>query len=123
MATKQILIVDDSAAVRKNFSDILTRAGYAVSEAYNGYDALEKLKKGQFDLLLLDLELPQLSGFEVLRIVKSGGPIKDLPVLCVTGIHKDLEDIHKLKEIGALGFVDKNVPQETLLFRIQRALG
>lgn len=122
MPGKQILIADDSAVVRKHLSTILTHAGYQVGEATNGLEALEKLKGGGYDLLITDLEMPQMSGFELLRIVKSGGAVKNIPVFCITGVHKDLADIHKLQELGAAGYVSKECTSEDLLFRIEKAL-
>ncbi len=120
---KSILLVDDSTAVRKRIAAALVGAGYAVTEAATGMEALERLKSGSHDLLLLDLNLPQLSGFEILRLVKSGGPIRDLPVLCITGMHRDLADIQKLRELGAAGYIDKESSQEDILFRINQVLG
>ncbi|MBI3811752.1 MAG: response regulator [Nitrospirae bacterium] len=120
--TKRILLADDSATVRKYLATILQGTGYQVTEAQNGLEALEKLKAGGFDLLITDLEMPQLSGFDVLRIVKAGGAIKPLPILCITGVHKDLADVHKLQELGAEGYIQKDTPAEDILFRVKKAL-
>jgi CheY-like chemotaxis protein len=123
MPSKSILIVDDSVSVRKYLAGILTHAAYNVTEAGSGMEALEKLKTGKFDLLLLDLNLPELSGFEVLRIVKTpGGPFQTLPVLCITGVHRELQDIKKLQELGAAGFIDKEVSATDLAFRVKKIL-
>jgi DNA-binding response OmpR family regulator len=122
MTEKRILVVDDAATVRKHLSTILSQAGYRVGEAVDGFTALEQLKGGGYDLLVLDLEMPGMSGFEVLRIVKSGSAVKSLPVLCITGVHKDLKDVHKLRELGAAGYVDKECSSEDLLFRVEKAL-
>ena len=122
MSGKQILIADDSETVRKHLATILTHAGYQVSEATDGLEALEKLKGEGYDLLILDLQMPKMSGFEVLRIVKSGDAVPNLPVLCITGVHKDLADIHKLKELGASGYISKECTPEDLLFRVEKAL-
>ena len=119
---KHILLVDDSAAVRKHLATVLQGAGYQVTEAQNGIETLDKLKSGGFDLLILDLQMPQMSGFEVLRIVKAGGVFKALPVLCITGVHKDLTDVHKLRELGADGYIQKDTPAEDILFRIKKAI-
>lgn len=119
---KHILLVDDSTAVRKRLATILQSADYRVTEAQNGMEALEKLKAGGFDLLMLDLQMPKLSGFEVLRIVKAGGIVKSLPVLCITGVHKDLTDVHKLQELGVDGYIQKDTPPEEILFRVKKAI-
>ena len=88
---------------------------------WNGFETLEKLKAEEHDILLLDLQMPKMSGFEVLRIIKSGA-VKKLPVLCVTGVHTNLTDIHKLKELGANGYINKDCSPNDLLFRIEKAL-
>jgi DNA-binding response OmpR family regulator len=122
MSGERILVTDDSAMVRKYLSTILTNAGYEVSEAGSGFETLEKLKTQEHALLLLDLQMPEMSGFEVLRIVKSGAVVKSLPVLCITGVHTNLTDIDKLKELGAIGYINKECSPEDLLFRVQNAL-
>ena len=116
---KHILLADDSAAVRTHLATVLQGAGYQVTEAQNGIETLEKLKAGGFDLRILDLQMPQMSGFEVLRIVKAGGVFKPLPVLCITGVHKDLTDVHKLRELGADVYIPKDTAAEYLLFRVK----
>ncbi len=118
----RILLVDDSTTVRKHLATILSNGGYQVTEAENGMEALEKLKAGGFNLLVLDLQMPQMSGFDVLRIVKAGAVGKGIPVLCITAVHRDLNDVHKLRELGADGFILKDTSPEDLLFRVKKAL-
>ena len=122
MSGERILITDDSEMVRKSLSTILSGAGYEVSEASNGFETLKKLKAEEHDILLLDLQMPKMSGFEVLRIIKSGAAVKKLPVLCITSVHTSLTDIHKLKELGANGYINKNCSPDDLLFRIEKVL-
>ena len=122
MSGERILVTDDSAMVRKYLSAILANAGYEVSEAGDGFETLEKLKTQKHALLLLDLQMPKMSGFEVLRIIKSGVAVKSLPVLCITGVHTNLADIHKLKELGANGYIHKDCDPDDLLFRVKNAL-
>lgn len=118
MARKRILVVDDSATTRRFLSTTLSQAGYDVREVQGGPEALENLREAAFDLVILDVEMPQLSGFEVLRIMKSATPWKSIPVLVITGVHKDLSHVHKLRQLGADGFIDKDTPSEQLLFRV-----
>ena len=122
MSGERILVTDDSAMVRKYLSAILANAGYEVSEAGDGFETLEKLKTQKHALLLLDLQMPKMSGFEVLRIIKSGVAVKSLPVLCITGVHTNLTDIDKLKELGATGYINKECSPEELLFRVKKII-
>ena len=122
MGGKHILLVDDSSSVRQHLGSILKNAHYQVTDAENGVRAIEKLKSGSFDLLLLDLQMPEMSGVEVLRLVKAGAVGKDLPVLCITGVHKDLSTVHTLQKLGADGFIYKETTPEALLFRVKKAI-
>ena len=122
MAGERILITDDSSTARKSLCVLLENAGYQITEASNGLEALAKLKNEKYALLILDLQMPQMNGFEVLRIIKSGTVVKGLPVLCMTSVHTHLEDIHKLKDLGATGYINKDCSPEDLLFRIEKTL-
>lgn len=119
---KSILLVDDSVTVRRHLAGILTGAGHSVVEVESGAKALEQVKSSKFDLVLLDLNLPQLSGFEVLRIIKAGGSIPNVPVLCITGVHREVEDVQKLRQLGAAGYISKECSPEDLLFRVSDVL-
>ena len=123
MADKKILLIDDSELSRKKFSEILVSQGYAVDEAVNGVEMITMLEKQKYDLILLDLNMPGLDGFETLRLVKANPSWKDIPVFALTGEAKSLDDIHTLQGIGASGFIDKEVDRENFIFRIKTALG
>lgn len=119
---KRVFVVDDSQTVRKNLSEILVKEGYEVIEATNGTEALKRLGQEWFDLILMDLEMPGLNGFELLRIIEAGNLAKDVPILVITGTHKDLAAVHEIKKLGASGFIDKSLPPEELLFHISQCL-
>ena len=82
---KQILIVDDSADDRNLFVHYLSQKGYAVSTARDGKGGLEKAVELQPDLVLLDLWLPLVSGWAILKRLKSDPGTQDIPILVVTG--------------------------------------
>lgn len=119
---KIILVVDDSQMVRSSFLITLTEAGHTVLEAKNGIEALKTLKMKKVDLILLDIQMPQMNGFELLRMVKNDVEVKGIPIICITNLHTKLEDIHHLMELGASGHFKKDGSPEDLLFRINRAL-
>lgn len=120
---KKILLIDDSELSRKKFSEILTGAGYNTAEAGSTVEMISMLEKQKYDLILLDINMPGLSGFEALRIIKANSSWKDIPVFALTGISKSLDDIHTFQGIGAAGFIDKDVDKESFLFRIKAAFG
>jgi len=77
----RILVADDDEQVRRLFSKELTRAGYSVTEAHGGRDALSLLRRMHFQLLVLDLDMPGVDGFEVLKTVRSEFPDLTVPVI------------------------------------------
>lgn len=113
-----LLIVDDTEINRDVLSRRLERKGYEVTLAKNGKQALELLAGQGFDLVLLDIEMPQMSGLEVLRILRqTRGPI-ELPVIMVTARHQS-NDIVKALNLGANDYVTKPVDFPVVLARIQ----
>jgi len=123
MDKKLILLIDDSAVSRKRFSEILVEAGYDVNEAVSGIEMIPMLEKRKYDLILLDINMPELSGFDTLRLIKANPRWKAIPVFALTGVNKSLDDIHKLQDIGAAGFIDKDVDKNDFLFRVRTGLG
>ncbi|MBI3621179.1 MAG: response regulator [Nitrospirae bacterium] len=120
MTAKRILIADDSPTVRMALTRALEKAGYQLASVADGQEAVNRLKAEQFDLLLLDMEMPVMGGLEVLQFLRDGKAAHPTPVLVVTGKRKSLEEVHELKRLGAMGYVDKGMPEQELLFRVQR---
>ena len=122
MEQKRVLIADDSPTVRMTLSQSMTSAGHGVVAVANGAEAVDRLKTEQFDLLLLDVEMPVLNGFEVLTLMRDGKVAYPAPVLVSTGTRKSLGEVHELRRRDALGYIDKSMPVEELLFRVNRVL-
>jgi len=80
-----ILVVDDDSGVRETLALLLTAAGYKISAAQNGFDALQKLKAATPSLMLCDLDMPDMSGFELLSIVRRRFP--GIPVIAMSGMY------------------------------------
>ena len=78
------MIVDDSVTVRKVTSRLLERQGYDVVTAKDGVDAIEQLENIKPDLMLLDIEMPRMDGFEVLNLVRHHDLHQDMPVIMIT---------------------------------------
>jgi CheY-like chemotaxis protein len=104
MATGEVLVVDDDSATREVVCRTLRRAGFSTSEANNGEEALLKARLSPPALLVLDLMMPNLDGFEVLRRLRAEKV--DIPVLVLTGKSLSLEERHLLQD-GLARFVQK----------------
>lgn len=86
MSGKTILVVDDDAVVRDSLSDLLKDEGYAVVTAVDGLDALERLNAVSPDLILLDLRMPRMDGWEFLARRPQDGPRRRAPVVLLSGM-------------------------------------
>lgn len=113
-AKTRVLVVDDASLVRMYYRDALERAGYAVDEALNGLEALEKLLVTPVDLLIVDVNMPQMDGFTFLKILRR----QDLPVAAtpalVTTTEAGPQDRAAAQAAGANFFLVKPVPPEAL---------
>ncbi len=118
---KTVLVADDSERSLALAERLLTEAGYNVILAADGVEALRVLREGHPDLVLLDLLMPRLTGFDVLREVRQDERVKDTPVLAMSGVYRD-NVIGFLQQLGARGFLDKSKLEETLVARVQAIL-
>lgn len=109
----KILVVDDEAPVRELFVDLFKKEDCQASACATGEQALEILKKETFDVVLLDIKLPGMSGLEVLKNIR--GTYKNLPVVMITGFGFDEELIAKTKQFGCSGYIGKNMPVSQII--------
>lgn len=120
---KTILFIEDEAAIQKTFSDLLSRAGHEVISALDGETGFELAKFKKPDLILLDLVLPKLHGFEVLKKIKEDPDTKAIPVIVLTNL-ESVEDVDKAIELGATTYLVKaNYSLEEVMEKITKALG
>lgn len=115
----RILVVDDEDALRTVLSSELEGEGYKVASAADGSEAIEILKKEGFDLILLDIKMPNVDGFEVLKFVKETHPATK--VIMLTGF-ADLKNAIESKKLGAEDFVSKPYDLVDLLTTVERVL-
>lgn len=108
-----ILLVDDEPDILKTTRTILETKGYRVEEARDGKEALDKLRSGHYDLMILDLLMPRLSGYDVLRSLSSKER-DELPVVILTAKVQD-KDVLKGYAMGATYFVTKPFQNKTVL--------
>jgi len=118
---KRILAVDDSEALRNLLMALLSRAGYEVALSPDGRDALKKLKSFEPDLILLDIQMPRLTGWEFLELAHKQHDLDDVPVIIFAGMPEPGEDEREMARRYA-AYVTKKVRGEELLDLIERVL-
>jgi len=116
-----VLVADDSELVLRIARDLLQDAGYTVITAADGATALQRVEEEHPDLVVLDLLMPRLTGFDVLRAIKCADRLRKTPVLVMSGVYKE-DVIAHLEEMGASGFMDKDLLVDTLVFRVKTLL-
>src|SRR5512142_1338551 len=119
--TGTILVVDDDMLNRVVLSTNLGEQGYAVETAENGRQALEMLGKRAFDVVLLDLVMPELDGFQVLEQMKSDSVQRDIPVIVISALD-EMEGILRCIEMGATDYLPKPFDAGLLRARLSASL-
>ncbi|HZR47202.1 MAG TPA: response regulator [Candidatus Manganitrophaceae bacterium] len=118
----KILVVDDVEANRYVMGKILTSEGFEVITADNGLSALERAKRERPDLILLDINMPDMDGFEVCRRLKDNAETEVVPILIVSATYQDLENrIHGI-QLGAVDYLTEPVNKAELLARVKSHL-
>jgi len=115
--TSKILIVDDVQLNLDLMKDILSGNGYMIATAINGKSAIAKAKAHKFDLILLDIVLPDIDGFEVCSHLKSNPQTHDVPIIFLTA-KREKDNIIKGFQLGAVDYIPKPFSKEELLARV-----
>ncbi len=119
-----ILIVDDDRAIQRMLADALTKQGFVVTVERDGEWALKIFEKKTFDLVILDLLLPALSGYEVAKKMRALPKGKDVPLVFISGVYKtSLHQREAVEKHGAFAFLEKPVTLATLYSTLRSALG
>lgn len=121
MSKKEILIVEDEESLLKLESLLLTTRGYKVQGVGNGQEALDCVANRKPDLMLLDIMLPGVDGFEVCRQIKTEESTKHIPVIMVTA-KKSREDMERAERVGADWFITKPFKSAMLVETVRRLL-
>jgi len=120
---KRILLVDDEPETRTVFETVLRQAGYDISVAENGQQAVEKTKQATYDLILLDQMMPDLSGNEVLRKLKENGQTSQMKVAMLTNFSND-QMVNESLGVGAVDYILKyQISNEDLVKKVKGILG
>lgn len=117
-----ILVVDDSPTERHIFSEALSRAGFKVATASNGEEGVEAAHRLHPDLILMDVVMPVLNGFQATRQLQRDPDTADIPVIMVTTKGQETDRTWGLRQ-GALDYLVKPVDADELVARIRVALG
>lgn len=117
ISDSKILIVDDVQINLDLMKDILSEKGYLIATAINGRSAIAKAKAHKFDLILLDIVLPDIDGFEVCSHLKSNQQTNDIPIIFLTA-KKEKDSITKCFQVGAVDYIPKPFSREELLARV-----
>ena len=117
MPVKNILVVDDSPTERFFSVDLLTKAGYQVSTAESGEEGIAKAKATKPDLILMDVVMPGLNGYQATRTLTRDEQTKNIPVIVCTSKGQETDKIWGLRQ-GAADYIVKPVNPEELLKKI-----
>jgi len=112
-----VMVVDDSLTVRKITSRLLTREKYAVLTAKDGVDALEQLQEARPDVMLVDIEMPRMDGFDLTRNIRGDAKLKHIPIIMITSRTAEKHRNYAM-EIGVNVFLGKPYQEEELLEHI-----
>jgi chemosensory pili system protein ChpA (sensor histidine kinase/response regulator) len=116
-----ILLIDDSLSIRKFVARMLENAGYAVDTAVDGEDGLRKAAANRYRLVITDLEMPKLNGYEVIQALRGRAQSQTLPIVVMTTRAGDKHRQLALN-IGASGYIAKPVEERALIAEVERWL-
>ncbi|HZM88716.1 MAG TPA: response regulator [Blastocatellia bacterium] len=126
MSNKSLLVVDDSATMRQLLCMTLTRVDGIteanITEASDGEEALEKVRSGNFDLVLTDIRMPRMDGLEFIRSVRSELNDQALPIIIISTKGAD-EDVKTGMNLGASGYLSKPISMSQLKQMVANFLG
>lgn len=109
-----VLVVDDTIMIHRIVAKILRPIGYKILKAHNGQEGYEMAKKLKPDVIIMDIEMPVMSGVESTRLINSDPETSNIPVVFFTSLASE-EQIVECKEVGAQGFLNKPVSKEAIL--------
>lgn len=118
---KVILIADDSPTIRKFVAFSLTMHGFEVIPACDGMEAMEKLPANKIDLVITDLNMPNMDGFELIRTIRGNEEYKDIPIIILSSLSAS-EDIEKGMGYGANSYLVKPFDPKRIQYEVAKYL-
>jgi two-component system cell cycle response regulator DivK len=122
MKQSKILVIDDSTTNIVLLEAILTEKGYLIETALNAKEAFVRLEKQIPDLILLDLLMPKVSGFDFLEQIRQDEKTKKTPVIVISALNTDDENLHKIKKLDAVDFIRKPIDIQYLVNLVEEVL-
>lgn len=122
MADKKVLAVDDSATIRTSISFVLKEAGYEVVEAVDGVDGLAKAKDDKFNLVITDINMPNMDGIELTKNLRATEGYKFTPIIALT-TENQASKMDEGKAAGATGWIVKPFTSEKLIAVVKKIIG
>ena len=119
---KTVMIVEDNELNMKLFNDLLESRGYATIQTRNGFEALDLARAHHPDLILMDIQLPEVSGLEVTKWLKEDEALADIPVIAVTAFAMK-GDEERILQGGCEGYISKPISVSHFLETIERYIG
>ena len=117
-----ILLVDDRSENLLALEGVLESEDYTLFKATSGQEALRLVLKHDFDLILLDVQMPEMDGFEVAKLLRSKKKSEDIPIIFITAINKERKYIDKGYEVGAENYLFKPIEPEVLKHKVRTSL-
>jgi len=122
MMAKSVLIVEDNELNMKLFNDLLEANGYDIIQTRNGMEALELARKHKPDLILMDIQLPEVSGLEVTKWIKEDDALRAIPVIAVTAFAMK-GDEERIRQGGCEAYISKPISVKKFIETIKYYLG
>ena len=118
----RLLLVEDNEDNRTIYSTLLRHLGYAVIEAQNGVQAIELARSERPDLILMDISIPEMDGWEATRILRGDPVTKDVPIVALTA-HALEDDRERAAEVGFSSYLAKPIEPRAVLAEVRRLIG
>jgi DNA-binding response OmpR family regulator len=122
MAKPRILIVDDDEVILMILKNLLFKEGYEVIQAKNGKEAIELKDQFSFDLVITDLMMPYVNGYEVLSNFRNDASIGSIPIIILSSVGNNTA-VQEVLSLGANEFIYKPFVAKELLYKVQQLLG
>lgn len=118
-----VLVIEDDLDLRRLYAEELERAGYDVSEAHNGLQAVEKASEIVPDLIVTDLGLPGIDGYELCRRIHRDARLERIPIIAITGRYFSEPDVARARREGCQAVLIKPFVGDDLVAEVRKALG
>jgi DNA-binding response OmpR family regulator len=123
MSVKKILIIEDARQTQSVLKEVLQKEGYIVFDAYDGVEGVKIAKREIPDLILLDLLLPKISGFDICIKLREDEKTRKIPIIVISTLADNKTTHEKLKRCDVISFLQKPYTLDDLLNEIKRVLG